>query len=100
MGSDEIDGAPPVCTPARVGYTRRRRSGCQRHAAAVPADAIAAAQGAIMRDLIKLTCQACKRDNYVTDKNKRTMTEKFAIKKFCNACRKHTEHKEGKISKG
>jgi large subunit ribosomal protein L33 len=53
-----------------------------------------------MRDLIKLTCQACKRDNYVTDKNKRTMTEKFTIKKFCNACRKHTEHKEGKISKG
>jgi large subunit ribosomal protein L33 len=53
-----------------------------------------------MRDLIKLTCQSCKRDNYVTDKNKRTMTEKFAIKKFCNACRKHTEHKEGKISKG
>jgi large subunit ribosomal protein L33 len=53
-----------------------------------------------MRDLIKLTCQACKRDNYVTDKNKRTMTEKFTIKKFCRACRKHTEHKEGKISKG
>ena len=53
-----------------------------------------------MRDLIKLTCEACKRDNYVTDKNKRTMTEKFSIKKFCNACRKHTQHKEGKISKG
>lgn len=53
-----------------------------------------------MRDLIKLTCQSCKRDNYVTDKNKRTMTEKFVIKKFCNACRSHTEHKEGKISKG
>jgi large subunit ribosomal protein L33 len=53
-----------------------------------------------MRDLIKLTCQDCKRDNYVTDKNKRTQTEKFEIKKFCNACRKHTQHKEGKISKG
>jgi large subunit ribosomal protein L33 len=53
-----------------------------------------------MRDLIKLSCQTCKRDNYVTDKNKRTMTEKFAIKKFCRACGKHTEHKEGKISKG
>lgn len=33
-----------------------------------------------MRDLIKLTCQDCKRDNYVTDKNKRTQTEKFEIK--------------------
>ena len=53
-----------------------------------------------MRDLIKLTCQACKRDNYVTDKNKRTQTEKFEIKKFCRACRCHTQHKEGKISKG
>jgi large subunit ribosomal protein L33 len=53
-----------------------------------------------MRDLIKLTCQTCKRDNYVTDKNKRTQTEKFEIKKFCRACRCHTAHKEGKISKG
>jgi large subunit ribosomal protein L33 len=53
-----------------------------------------------MRDLIKLTCENCKRDNYVTDKNKRTMTEKFSIKKYCNACRTHTNHKEGKISKG
>jgi large subunit ribosomal protein L33 len=53
-----------------------------------------------MRDLIKLTCQTCKRDNYVTDKNKRTQTEKFEIKKFCRACRVHTQHKEGKISKG
>ena len=49
-----------------------------------------------MRDLIKLTCQDCKRDNYVTDKNKRTMTEKFAIKKFCNACRKHTDTKKAR----
>jgi large subunit ribosomal protein L33 len=53
-----------------------------------------------MRDLIKLSCQDCKRDNYVTDKNKRTQTEKFEIKKFCRACRRHTAHKEGKISKG
>ena len=53
-----------------------------------------------MRDIIKLTCQSCKRDNYVTDKNKRTMTEKFSIKKYCRACNKHTDHKEGKISRG
>jgi large subunit ribosomal protein L33 len=53
-----------------------------------------------MRDLIKLSCETCGRDNYVTDKNKRTMTEKFKIKKFCQACRKHQDHKEGKISKG
>jgi large subunit ribosomal protein L33 len=53
-----------------------------------------------MRDLIKLTCQPCNRDNYVTDKNKRNTPEKFKIKKYCGKCRKHTEHKEGKISKG
>ena len=53
-----------------------------------------------MRDIIKMTCAVCSRANYHTTKNKRTMTEKFVIKKFCPACRKHEEHKEGKISKG
>ena len=53
-----------------------------------------------MRDIIKLTCANCGRANYHTTKNKRTMTEKFVIKKFCAICRKHFEHKEGKISKG
>jgi large subunit ribosomal protein L33 len=53
-----------------------------------------------MRDIIKLTCGTCSRANYHTTKNKRTMTEKFVIKKFCPACRKHLEHKEGKISRG
>ena len=42
----------------------------------------------------------CSRANYHTTKNKRTMAEKFEIKKFCPACRKHFPHKEGKISKG
>ncbi|MFO0692475.1 MAG: 50S ribosomal protein L33 [Polyangiales bacterium] len=53
-----------------------------------------------MRDLIKLSCEVCGRDNYVTDKNKRKMPEKFKIKKYCSGCRKHADHKEGKISKG
>lgn len=56
--------------------------------------------GDVMRDIIKMTCGNCGRANYHTTKNKRTMTEKFVIKKFCPACRKHFEHKEGKISKG
>jgi large subunit ribosomal protein L33 len=54
----------------------------------------------IMRDLIKLSCENCGKDNYVTDKNRRTMPEKFKIKKFCPKCRSHQSHKEGKISKG
>lgn len=53
-----------------------------------------------MRDLIKLTCENCGRANYYTSKNKRTMPEKFTIKKYCAACRMHKGHKEGKISKG
>jgi len=53
-----------------------------------------------MRDLFHLRCQACGRDNYVSDKNKRTMAEKLTIKKYCAACRIHTDHKEHKISKG
>jgi large subunit ribosomal protein L33 len=57
-------------------------------------------QGQAMRDLIKMTCGNCSRANYTTTKNKRTMSEKFEIKKFCPACRAHHPHKEGKISKG
>jgi large subunit ribosomal protein L33 len=53
-----------------------------------------------MRDFIKLTCEGCGRANYYTSKNKRTMPEKFSIKKFCAACKGHKLHKEGKISKG
>jgi large subunit ribosomal protein L33 len=34
---------------------------------------------------------------YVTKKNARTMTEKFAIKKYDPVARKHVEYKEGKI---
>ena len=52
-----------------------------------------------MRDKIKLVSSAGTGHYYTTDKNKRTMTDKFAIKKFCRACKKHTEHKEGRISK-
>ena len=34
---------------------------------------------------------------YVTKKNARTMTEKFAIKKYDPVARKHVEYKEAKI---
>lgn len=50
-----------------------------------------------MRDLISLACEACKRRNYTTDKNKKTTPEKLSFKKYCPFCRKHTLHKEGKI---
>jgi large subunit ribosomal protein L33 len=51
-----------------------------------------------MRDLISLSCETCKSRNYTTSKNKKTQTDKFAIKKFCSKCRAHTVHKEGKVT--
>jgi len=51
-----------------------------------------------MREIITLQCGDCKNRNYTTTKNKKTQTDKFAIKKFCSKCRAHTVHKEGKIT--
>jgi len=50
-----------------------------------------------MREIISLQCTECKRKNYTTTKNKRTMTGKLELKKFCSACSKHTLHKESKV---
>ncbi len=49
-----------------------------------------------MRDIITLACSECKSRNYTTTKNKKTMSDKLELKKFCPACRKHTPHKETK----
>ena len=49
-----------------------------------------------MADIITLACTECKRRNYSTTKNKKTMTERLEIKKYCKFCQKHTVHKETK----
>ncbi len=49
-----------------------------------------------MRDIITLACAECKNRNYTTTKNKKTMSEKLELKKYCPTCRKHTSHKETK----
>src|ERR1700722_3493791 len=49
-----------------------------------------------MRDIITLQCGDCKNRNYTTTKNKKKHTERMEKQKFCNACRKHTAHKEVK----
>ena len=49
-----------------------------------------------MQEVIALTCTECKRRNYTTTKNKRTVKDKLKLKKFCRFCRKHTLHKESK----
>ncbi|MDF2446711.1 MAG: rpmG [Moraxellaceae bacterium] len=50
-----------------------------------------------MRDKIRLVSTAGTGFFYTTDKNKRTMPEKFEIKKFDPVIRKHVLFKEAKI---
>lgn len=50
-----------------------------------------------MRDKIRLNSTAGTGHFYTTDKNKRNMPEKMAIKKFDPVARKHVIYKEGKI---
>jgi large subunit ribosomal protein L33 len=46
------------------------------------------------RDIITLACTECKERNYTTTKNKRTLTERLELKKYCPRQRKHTVHRE------
>ncbi len=48
------------------------------------------------REIITLQCSECKNRNYTTTKNKKTMTEKVELRKFCRHERKHTIHREVK----
>ncbi|MCF6764560.1 50S ribosomal protein L33 [Thiotrichales bacterium 19S3-7] len=50
-----------------------------------------------MREKIRLVSTAGTGHFYTTDKNKRTMTGKFEIKKFDPVVRKHVIYKEAKI---
>lgn len=47
-------------------------------------------------NLAKLECTECKRVNYFTTRNKKTVKQKLLLQKFCKHCGKHTEHKEVK----
>jgi large subunit ribosomal protein L33 len=51
----------------------------------------------MIREIISLVCDQCKRKNYTSTKNRKTKTDKIALKKFCASCRKHTNHKESKV---
>jgi large subunit ribosomal protein L33 len=48
------------------------------------------------REIITMQCGDCKERNYSKTKNRKTMTERLELKKFCRRCRKHTPHKEVK----
>ncbi len=49
-----------------------------------------------MRDIITLACAECKRRNYSTTKNKKTIPDRLELKKYCKFCKKHTPHRETK----
>ncbi len=46
--------------------------------------------------LIQLECTECKRVNYQTKRNKKSVKERMERNKHCPWCRKHTPHKETK----
>lgn len=46
------------------------------------------------RQLLGLVCSVCKKQNYITEKNKTNTTEKLVLRKYCPKCRKHTKHEE------
>lgn len=47
-------------------------------------------------NMIKLECTECKRVNYFSRKNKKTLKDRLEMKKFCKFCGKHINHKETK----
>jgi large subunit ribosomal protein L33 len=49
-----------------------------------------------MRDIVTLSCTACKQRNYTTTKNKKSTPDKLEFKKYCRFCQKHTPHRETK----
>jgi large subunit ribosomal protein L33 len=51
----------------------------------------------MIREIISLVCEQCKRKNYTTTKNRKTKSDKLSLKKFCPFCRVHRAHKESKV---
>jgi len=47
-----------------------------------------------MQELITFACTECKNRNYSSTKNKKNVTDRLELKKFCRFCRKRTVHKE------
>lgn len=43
---------------------------------------------------VGLVCTVCKRQNYITWRNKQNTPDKLKLKKYCKRCKKRTEHKE------
>jgi large subunit ribosomal protein L33 len=46
------------------------------------------------RQLLLFTCSECKKNNYISEKNKINTPDKLELNKYCKFCKKHTAHKE------
>ena len=62
----------------------------------LPTEVVGHTKENTMREIVTLQCPVCKNRNYSTTKNKKTTTGRLEFSKFCNTCRKHTDHKETK----
>ncbi|MBI2017721.1 50S ribosomal protein L33 [Candidatus Daviesbacteria bacterium] len=51
------------------------------------------------RQIFNLQCVVCKHKNYLISKNTLENKDKLNFKKFCNTCKKTTEHSEIKLGK-
>ncbi len=60
---------------------------------------MATSKSKLKTETIHLQCSECKRKNYTTTKNKQNVTDKLELKKFCKHDKKHTMHKEVKVSR-
>lgn len=49
-----------------------------------------------VREIITMACTECKRRNYTSTKNKRNITGRLELKKYCRFCNSHTVHRETK----
>ncbi|MFO7245487.1 MAG: 50S ribosomal protein L33 [Thermaerobacter sp.] len=47
-----------------------------------------------VRVIVTLECTQCKRRNYSTTKNRRTMQGRLELRKHCPHCNAHTLHRE------
>ena len=47
-----------------------------------------------MRDQVILRCESCKRENYITSRNKKKQLERLVTRKYCPHERKYQIHKE------
>ena len=50
--------------------------------------------GRVMQETITLQCTECKRKNYSSTKNRKNVTDRLELKKYCRWCRRHTLHRE------